>query len=151
MFDSVQNRMNVTGSEVGARAAVILLAARVLLSFEFIFFGVMKLLNSDNMQAYMESRGVPGILIWPVILLQIGAGLCVLFGYRTRPAALTLAGFCVVATTLFHFDFSDLGEVSDFTKDLATAGGFLCLFVAGPGRLSLDTWLATRTGANRHG
>jgi putative oxidoreductase len=86
----------------------------------------------------MARHGVPGLLIWPAIALQIGAGLAVAVGYQTRLSALSLAAFCVVASALFHNNFADLGEVSNFTKDMATAGGFLILALVGAGPLSLD-------------
>jgi putative oxidoreductase len=118
--------------------AIVLLAARLLMAVEFVLFGVMKVVNNGSMQHYMQGHGVPGVLIWPALLVQIGAGVMVAVGYRTRFAALVLAGFCLVATAIFHSNFADLGEVSNFTKDLATAGGFLFLAVFGPGSLSLD-------------
>jgi putative oxidoreductase len=122
----------------GTGASALLLAARVMMSIEFILFGSMKIINTRAMQDYMEGGGLPGELIWLAVIVQVLGGLCVMLGYKTRPAALMLAGFCVVATLLFHTNFADLGEVSDFTKDLATAGGFIFLFVFGPGAFSLD-------------
>jgi putative oxidoreductase len=115
-----------------------LLAARLLMSVEFIVFGAMKIPNNAAMQGYMEAHGVPGGLIWPALALQLVAGLMVAAGAFTRWAALALAGFCLLATFLFHLDLSDLRELSDFTKDLATAGGFVLLALTGPGRLSVD-------------
>jgi putative oxidoreductase len=131
----------------GSGASALLLAARVMMSIEFVLFGSMKIINTQAMQDYMEAGGVPGELIWLAVVVQLAGGLCLLVGYRTRQAALMLAGFCIVATVLFHTNFSDLGEVSDFTKDLATAGGFIVLFVCGPGALSLDAWLQARASA----
>ena len=122
-----------------------LLLARILMSVEFLLFGSLKIVNSARMQAYMEAAGVPGELIWLAVFVQLCGGALVLVGYRTRVAALALAGFCVIATLLFHTNFADLGEVSDFTKDLATTGGFIFLFVLGPGTLSIDAWLSRRT------
>jgi uncharacterized membrane protein YphA (DoxX/SURF4 family) len=42
-----------------------------------------------------------------------------------------------------------MGEVSDFTKDLATAGGFMVLYLMGPGRWSIDAWLQTNHERSR--
>lgn len=120
------------------------------MSIAFIFFGVMKTINTGNMQNYMEGFGVPGKLIWLAIIVQIGCGTLIVVGYQTRLAALALAGFCVIATSIFHTRFfndgsADLGQVSDFTKDLAATGGFLFLFVIGPGKLSLDYLVANKS------
>lgn len=128
----------------GNGAAALLLAARALMSAEFIFFGIMKTINTRAMQQYMEAGGVPGELIWVAAAVQIVGGACVLLGFKTRVAAIVLAGFCLVATLLFHTNFADLGEVSDFAKDLATAGGFIFLFAYGAGAWSLDAWMDAR-------
>jgi len=117
----------------------VLLAARLLMSVEFVLFGGMKVVNNASMQGYMQAHGVPGMLIWPAIAVQLGAGLMVALGLWTRVGALALAGFCLVATGIFHSNFADLREVSDFTKDLTAAGGFLVLALVGPGRWSLDS------------
>ena len=123
----------------------VLLLARLLMCAEFVLFGTMKVVHTANMQAYMESFGVPGQLIWLAVLVQIVCGVMVAVGLYARVGAFLLAGFCVVATTIFHTNFSDLGEVSDFTKDLATTGGFLFLVIFGPGPISIDAWRASRT------
>jgi len=119
-------------------AGPVLLLARLLMAAEFVLFGSLKVVNNAGMQRYMESHGVPGLLIWPAIAVQVGAGVLIAVGYRTRLAAVALAGFCVIATGIFHSNFADLGEVSNFTKDLATAGGFLVVAVFGPGSISID-------------
>ena len=121
-----------------ASTGLVLLVARLLMAIEFVVFGALKIPNNASMQGYMEHHGVPGVLIWPALILQLVAGLMVAAGAFTRLAALALAGFCVVATFLFHLNLSDLGEVSNLTKDLATAGGLLLLAVLGGGPLSVD-------------
>jgi putative oxidoreductase len=124
--------------ETKALAGPVLLAARVMMAGSFVLWGTMKIINTERMAAYMERGGLPGELIWGAIVLQIGGGLLVALGLYARQAALALAAFCIVATVIFHSNFADLGELSDFTKDFATAGGFLFLAVFGPGRWSLD-------------
>ena len=121
-----------------ASTALVLLAARLLMAIEFVVFGVLKIPNNASMQLYMQHHGVPGVLIWPALVLQLAAGLMVAVGAFTRAAALALAGFCLVATLLFHLNLSDLGQVSDLTKDLTATGGFLLLALVGPGPLSID-------------
>ena len=127
-----------------ALTPLVLLAARLLMSVEFIVFGAMKIPNNASMQLYMQAHGVPGALIWPALVLQLVAGVLVALGAFTRASAVALAGFCLVATLLFHLDLSDLREVSDLTKDLATAGGFLLLAILGAGSISVDGWLQRR-------
>ena len=49
-----------------------------------------------------------------------------------------LAGFCVLAAFIFHFDMADRMQMINFMKNLTIAGGFLVLAGAGPGALALD-------------
>jgi len=117
---------------------LVLVPARLFLATPFIVFGIMKLRNFGPMQSFIETGGLPGEVIWLVIPLQILGGLAVAFGWHARAAALLLAGFCMLAASLYHNHWSDLGELASFTKDLATAGGFIFLVAHGPGRWSLD-------------
>ena len=64
-----------------------------------------------------------------------------LLGYKTRYGALALAGFCLIATSLFHTQFGIHSEVEQFVLDFAITGGFLFMFSYGPGPLSVDAWL----------
>ena len=115
-----------------------LLVARLFMAAVFIRFGIGKIIHRPQMQLYMEAHGVPSELIYLTIVVQLGFGLMVVLGYQTRFAALMLAGFCVIATLLFHTDFSVQGEETNFYKDFAIAGGFLFMIAAGPGPFSID-------------
>ena len=53
-------------------------------------------------------------------------------------AAFVLAGFCVVSGLLFHLHPGNPGQMINFLKNLAMAGGFLQLWAVGGGRWSLD-------------
>lgn len=115
-----------------------MLVGRVLISYMFILSGFGKLTGIEGTQGYMEMMGVPGILIYPTILVEILGGLAVLVGYQTRIAAVLLAGFCVLSGFLFHFDPSDQMQIVSLNKNMAMAGGFLFLIVHGAGRLSIE-------------
>jgi putative oxidoreductase len=122
----------------GTSAAAGLAAGRLLLAALFILEGWSKFRGYDAAVAYMDRYGVPGVLLPAVIALELGAGLMLALGWRTRLAALALAGFCVVAAVLFHNQLSDRFQLLHFEKDLAVAGGLLVLAVAGAGRWSVD-------------
>lgn len=115
-----------------------LLAARVMMSVMFIKAGYDKIGGYAGVQKYMDAFGVPGALLPVVIAAEIGLGLMVLVGYKTRWAALGLAGFTVIAALLFHFKFSDNVQYLFFMKNIAIAGGFLGLMAAGAGAYSMD-------------
>ena len=133
-FSAVLNRSATIGP--------ILLIARVFMAAVFVIFGIYKIVFNAKMKGYMKAHGVPDVLIYLVIMVQIGGGILVVLGYQTRFAALMLAGFCIVAPLLFHTDFKNGVELAHFTKDFAIAGGFLFMLAYGPGPLSLDEHLS---------
>lgn len=117
---------------------ILLLIGRIMLSVVFIKAGYDKIGSFANVQKYMDSQGVPGALLSLVIATEIGFGLMVLVGYKTRLGAFALAGFTVLAALLFHLKLSDNVQYLFFTKNMAITGGFLALMVAGAGAYSLD-------------
>ncbi|TNE36023.1 MAG: DoxX family protein [Alphaproteobacteria bacterium] len=120
---------------------VVDLVGRILLSVLFIPAGVSKITGYAGVQGYMESMGVPGMLLPLVILLEIGGGLAILFGWQTRIAAILMAGFSILAGLIFHMAPGDQVAMVMLMKNLAVAGGFLVLAANGAGRWSLDARL----------
>lgn len=116
----------------------IVLVARLLLAHIFLLAGFSKITGYAGTQGYMESMGVPGMLLPLVIALEIGGSLALIVGFFTRWAALALAGFCVAAAVIFHRNFAEQMQMILFMKNLAMAGGFLLLYVHGAGAFSLD-------------
>ncbi|HDS1102333.1 DoxX family protein [Stenotrophomonas maltophilia] len=114
------------------------LLARLLLMALFLVSGLGKLGNLAGTQGYMETMGVPGILLWPTIIFEIGSGLCILFGFQTRLVAIVLAGFSLVTAFVFHHNLGDATQQIMFLKNLGLAGGFLLLACTGAGRYSID-------------
>lgn len=115
-----------------------LLFARIFIAALFIWNGSVIIRNVEGTLGYMDVFGVPGILLWPSVFLQIGGGLLLLLGWFTRIVAMLFAAFALATAFLFHTQFASQGEAIHFAKDIAISGGFLALFVAGPGRFSVD-------------
>ena len=114
------------------------LIGRILISSVFLISGFNKINQYDGTIEWMESFGVPGILIIPAILLEIIGSLMIIIGYKTRVIATLFSIFCITLAIIFHNDFSDQMQLVSFLKNLALAGGFLFLVVSGPGKISLD-------------
>ncbi len=114
------------------------LAARALMAFIFITAGYGKLTGYAGTQGYMESMGVPGFMLPLVILVELGGGLALLFGFQTRVAAAALAGFSVISGIIFHGGSADQMQQIMFMKNLAMAGGLLAFVRTGAGKPSLD-------------
>lgn len=118
------------------------LAARILLGHIFLLAGFSKISAFAGTQGYMEAMGVPGALLPLVILLEIGGGLALMVGLKTRWTALALAAFTVVAAVLFHRNLGDQMQMIMFMKNLAISGGLLMVAIHGAGALSLDRKLS---------
>lgn len=114
------------------------LVGRVLLAIIFIVAGYGKIGGYAGTVNYMESQGVPGILLPLVILVELGGGILVALGFFSRWSALAIAGFSILAAILFHFDLGDRGQTTQLMKNLAIAGGMLLLFASGPGKFAIN-------------
>jgi len=112
--------------------------ARIFLGLMFVVAGFGKIGAYAGTAAYMASMGVPGMLLPLVIILEIGGGLMVIAGLKTKWAAAALALFSMVAAFIFHFNLSDQIQSIMFMKNLSITGGFMLLAIHGAGQLSLD-------------
>ena len=113
-------------------------AGRILISLIFVASGISKLGNFSGTQGYMESVGVPGMLLPIVIAVELLGGMAIILGWHTRVAAFLLAGFSMVSAVLFHANFGDQMQMIMFMKNLALAGGFLMIVALGAGPWSID-------------
>lgn len=115
--------------------ALISLLARVLMAYIFIVAGWGKMTAYSATVGYMESMGVPGAMLPLTILVELGGGLALLFGFQARFAALGLAIFSLITAFIFHEGNAD---AINFMKNMAMTGGLLFLMLHGAGKFSLD-------------
>ena len=114
------------------------LIGRILISALFLLNGIFKISNYDGTIGWMESFGMPGILLIPAIILEIAGPVLIIIGYKTKLAAGLLSLFCIATAFIFHNDFANQMQFTSFLKNIALAGGFLILFVNGAKGFSLD-------------
>lgn len=114
------------------------LIARILMPILFITAGWGKITGYAATQQYMEAMGVPGALLPLTILLEFGGGLGILFGLLTRTTAIITAVFTILTAFLFHSNFAEGVNSLMFLKNISIAGGYLMLFITGPGAYSID-------------
>ena len=114
------------------------LIGRILISALFLLNGIFKISNYDGTIGWMESFGMPGILLIPAIILEIAGPVLIIIGYKTKLAAGLLSLFCIATAFIFHNDFANQMQFTSFLKNFALAGGFLILFVNGAKGFSLD-------------
>jgi putative oxidoreductase len=119
---------------------VLSLAGRVMIALIFVLAGLSKISAIEGTQGYMEAMGLSGILIYPTILFEVGAGLAMIAGFQTRYVALALAGFSLLSAFIFHNQLGEQTQFILFMKNVAMAGGFLFLARYGAGELSIDNY-----------
>jgi putative oxidoreductase len=118
--------------------AIIQPLGRFMLALIFILAGVGKIQDPAGTMGYMQSMGVPAILLWPTIALEVLGGLAVAVGFKTRYAAFALAGFSILAAIIFHRNFGDQMQMIMFLKNIGLTGGLLLLATSGKTAFSLD-------------
>ncbi|KIN92522.1 MULTISPECIES: DoxX family protein [Betaproteobacteria] len=121
------------------------LVGRMLLAWLFVPAGFGKIAGFSGAVGYATSVGLPlpevGVAVG--LLIELVGGLMLLVGFMTRPAAVLLAFFTLVASFFFHAYWSlpaDQAMMQQlmFNKNIAISGGLLAFAAFGAGRWSLD-------------
>ena len=117
---------------------------RILLSSLFLIEGVRKFFFQEETIMYMEDYGVPEILFFPSIILEVLFPILLIIGYKTRFSASIMALFTLTVALIFHTNFENQMELIFFLKDLAIAGGFLIIAANEPKIFSIDYYLKSK-------
>jgi len=122
------------------RIGYIPLVGRVFIGLPFLISGLGKLAAFGPTTAYIASVGLPlAPLGWAIaITFEIGGGLLLLLGFRTREVAFALALFTLATAIFFHHNFSDQNQMIHFLKNLVIIGGLLQITYFGAGPYSMD-------------
>lgn len=133
--------------------SVIVLIARILLSYLFITSGFGKLVDPAGTAGMITGAGLPAAtaLAYLAGLFELVAGLAVLVGFQTKIAGWALAIFCVFTALVFHsgtvaiegWPEGALGWINTlngiiFIKNITLAGAYILLATYGPGAYSVD-------------
>jgi len=117
---------------------------RILLSSLFLVEGVRKFFFQEETIMYMEDYGVPEILFFPSIILEVLFPILIIIGYKTRFSASIMALFTLTVAIIFHTNFENQMELIIFLKDFAIAGGFLIIAANEPKICSIDYYLKSK-------
>jgi putative oxidoreductase len=127
---------------------VIPVIGRILLATIFVLSGFGKLMAPAATIGYIESSGLPfatlGLAI--AIAVELGGGLLLAAGYKTRLVAAVLAGFSIVTGLAFHHAVGDQNQMIHLLKNFAMAGGLLQMVAFGAGAYSIDNRNTVATG-----
>jgi len=113
---------------------------RLLIAGIFLLSGASKVAQPDATLAYIGSAGLPlvSLAFAGAVLAELGGGIALVLGYRTRLVAAVLALFSVATALGFHSNLADQNQFIHFFKNIAMAGGLLQVVAFGGGRFSLD-------------
>ncbi|WP_223250725.1 DoxX family protein [Rhodanobacter denitrificans] len=119
---------------------LISVAARLLMAQLFIISGWQKLTGFSGTEGYFAQMGIPlvGVVTPLVILIELGGGLALLFGFKTRWVAAVIALFTVGSALIAHTHFADPNQAINFMKNVSIAGGLLWFVRNGGGSASVD-------------
>lgn len=126
-----------------------MLAGRVLMALLFLQARIGQVMGPARIIANIAKSGLPlpEVSYAVSVVVLLGAGLGVLLGVKFRWAALALAAYCLFTAWVFHYAPGDGGQMSHFYKDVALAGGLLCMALNDAGAFSLDAMLGARRSA----
>jgi len=120
-------------------------AGRILLAAIFIFAGFGKITGLQGTAGYIASKGlpVPTLLAIGAAIVELGGGILLAIGFKTRWAAAAIAVFTFIAALIFHnFWGVSAAEAQNqmihFMKNISIVGGLLYVIVYGSGPLSVD-------------
>lgn len=144
-MNTLANRMHLNSVIAPGVADAAALVGRILLAFLFLKSGWGKIGGFEQTAAMMASKGIPmaQVALAITILIELGAGLMLVVGYKARWAALAIALWLIPVTFMFHGYWNVpadqvMNQTNHFFKNAAIFGGMLMVFAFGPGRYSLD-------------
>ena len=117
---------------------------RIFLSSLFLIEGVKKFFLQEETIMYMEEYGVPEVLFFPSLVLEILFPILLIVGYKTKISASIMALFTLTVAIIFHSDFQNHLELIAFLKNVAIAGGFLVIIANDPKICSIDYFLKSK-------
>jgi putative oxidoreductase len=125
------------------------LVGRILLALIFALSGFIKLTHLAGTAAYMQHAGMP--MTMPLALaagiVELGGGVLLMVGFRTRAVALILFLFLIPVTIIFHVMPGGQMNQVHVMKNFAIMGGLLLVASLGGGGLSIDGTRAAAASA----
>lgn len=92
-------------------------------------------------QAPLLTFPAPELFLAVSLALDIIGAIMIIVGWRTRAVAAILAGYCVLAMTIFHGRIGGAEDVTMILRNLPLVGGLLVLAAVGAGAWSVDARL----------
>jgi putative oxidoreductase len=127
-------------SSNAALSGAVPFVGRLLIAAIFLLSGASKLAAPAGTIGYIQAAGLPlpAVAYGIAVATELGAGLLLVLGYRTRIVGAWLALFSIATAFGFHHNLADQNQFIHFFKNIAMAGGLLQVVAFGGGRISLD-------------
>jgi putative oxidoreductase len=126
----------------------LILAARLLLATLFLIFGWRKLTDFSGTVSQMVQLGVPTPAPAAAVatFMELPVAFAVAIGAFARPSALLMFFYTLGTALIGHRYWTMTGadrvdNMDGFYKNLSIMGGFLLLYITGPGKYSIDALL----------
>ena len=123
----------------------LILAARLLLATLFLIFGWRKLRDFSGTVKQVAQLGVPVPVLAAGVatFMELPVAFAVAVGAFTRPSALLMSFYTLGTALIGHRYWTMAGAdyvdgMDSFYKNLSIMGGFLLLYITGPGKYSID-------------
>jgi putative oxidoreductase len=100
---------------------------RLLFASIFIFAAIGKFVDTQTIQGFMESNGIPGVLIWGGALTDIALAILIISGRFWNYTLKIGAIYVIILGFLFHFRPESTPDMINLVKNLAIAGAMLLL------------------------
>ena len=115
-------------------------AGRLLIGLPFAMSGLGKLGAYELTTQMIGAVGLPfpPLAFVVAVAVELGGGVLLIVGFRTRLVAVALALFSLAAAVSFHSNFADQNQMIHFLKNVMIAGGLLQIAAFGAGALSID-------------
>src|SRR3954463_10058663 len=121
------------------------LIGRILIALIFVISGFNKIGGFSGVAGYIGSKGLPmpEVLAALTIALELGGGILLVIGWKTRWGALLFFLWLIPTTLVFHrFWGIDAAQVQaqfvNFMKNVSIMGAMAMLMAFGPGTYSVD-------------
>jgi putative oxidoreductase len=127
-------------------------AGRLMIGLPFAMSGLGKLAAYGATVGAISAVGLPfpPLAYVVAVAVELGGGLLLIAGYRTRFIAAALAIFAIATAVSFHNNFADQNQMIHFLKNVMMAGGLLQIVAFGAGALSVDNRRSAVASASSH-
>ena len=115
-------------------------AGRVLIGLPFALSGLGKLGAYGLTTQLIGAVGLPlpPLAYAAAVAVELGGGLLLIAGFKTRFVAAALALFAFATALSFHSNLADQNQMIHFLKNVMVAGGLLQIVAFGAGAFSID-------------